>query len=76
MSSLQSHLGAAIFYAGQSQEEWQAEVKSAVERSHIIDEFLKDKIEPDSFLDWVAEELDDPFIVFEEFVPQGLIWTG
>jgi flagellar biosynthesis/type III secretory pathway ATPase len=76
MASLQSHLGSVLIYPGQSQEEWDAELDAAIERSKIIDAFLKDEVEPDSFLDWVAEALDDPFVVFEQFVPQGLIWTG
>lgn len=76
--NLQSQLGAAIWYPGQTQAEWAEEISASAERSHIINAFLRDEVEVDSFLDWVAEEFEDPFAVFQDLPqpeehPWGLI---
>lgn len=76
--SLQSMLGSVMWYPGQSQADWQAEMDAAIEASQIVDAFLKDEIEVDSFLDWVDETVANPFCVFEDLPepenhPWGLI---
>lgn len=53
----------ALWYPGQDEAEWQAELDASIVRSIITSEFLKGNIEPDSFLDFIAEELGDPLDV-------------
>lgn len=61
----------AIWYPGQSDSEWQDELDRMVERSHITQAFLRGEIAPDTFLDYLAEEYQDPLIVAEEWESWG-----
>lgn len=54
----------AIWLPGQSQEEWEAEVDAMLERSYITDQFMKGHVYVDSFLDYIAENLVDPFEIW------------
>lgn len=50
----------ALWYPGQSQQDWEDEVDAMVERSYITDQFMKGNVETDSFLDYIAENFADP----------------
>lgn len=50
----------ALWYPGQSQQDWEDEVDAMVERSYITDQFMKGNVETDSFLDYIAENFEDP----------------
>lgn len=57
----------AIWYPGQSDAEWQDELDRMVERSRMTQALLQGKIAPDTFLDYLAEEYQDPLIVAEDW---------
>lgn len=50
----------ALWYPGQSEKEWQAEVTAMMDRAYITAAFMRGEVEPDSFLDYLAEEYADP----------------
>lgn len=54
----------ALWYPGQSQEEWEDEVNAMLERSYITDQFMKGNVETDSFLDYIAENFADPMDIW------------
>lgn len=66
----------ALWFPGQSEEEWQAEVEAMLDRSLVTSEFLKGNVAVDVFLDCIAEEYGDPLEVaelWEEELEQCLI---
>lgn len=63
----------AIWYPGQEQAEWQAEIDAAWEHAVITREFLLGNIESDSFLDYLAEKHGDPFDVAEQWEVDGCL---
>jgi hypothetical protein len=65
----------AIWYPGQSEAEWQEELDLMVKRSHVTSDFLQGKIAPDTFLDYLAEEYQDPLIVAEDWELWGQLGT-
>lgn len=54
----------ALWYPGQSQEEWEDEVNAMLERSYITDQFMKGNVYVDSFLDYIAENFADPMDIW------------
>lgn len=53
----------ALWFPGQDEAEWQAELDASVIRSIITAAFLRGEVEVDSFLDFIAQELGDPLDV-------------
>lgn len=54
----------ALWYPGQSDLEWEDEVEAMLDRSYITDQFMKGKVEVDSFLDYIAENFADPLDIW------------
>lgn len=67
-TSLESHL-ATIWVPGMSQADWDDEVQAMMDRTYIVNEFMRGKVDPDSFLDWINERYADPLEVFGLWVP-------
>ncbi|KAM3091751.1 hypothetical protein ACKFKF_32670 [Phormidesmis sp. 146-12] len=68
----------ALWYPGQTESEWQEEVEAMMDRAIITAAFMRGEIEPDSFLDYLAEEYADPIEVaqaWEEELEACLILT-
>ncbi|OUC11591.1 MAG: hypothetical protein B0A82_26930 [Alkalinema sp. CACIAM 70d] len=59
----------AIWIPGMDEAEWQEEVKAMMDRTYIVNEFMKGNVEVDSFLDWIDERYADPLEVFGLWVP-------
>lgn len=57
----------ALWYPGQSEEEWQEEVRKMFERTYITAAFMRGEVYVDSFLDYLAEEYADPLEVAESW---------
>jgi hypothetical protein len=57
----------AIWYPGQSELEWQAELESVASRSRVTTAFLTGQISPDYFLDYLAEDGYDPLLIAEDW---------
>lgn len=60
----------AIWYPGQDEAEWQAELQAMIDRSLVTSEFLKGNVPADVFLDCIAEEYGDPLKVAEAWEPE------
>ncbi|MGI0494228.1 hypothetical protein ACN4EG_20780 [Alkalinema pantanalense CENA528] len=67
-TSLESHL-ATIWVPGMSQADWDDEVQAMMDRTYIVNEFMRGNVDPDSFLDWINERYADPLEVFGLWVP-------
>ena len=59
----------AIWIPGMDEAEWQEEVDAMLDRTYIINEFMKGNVEVDSFLDWLDESYADPLEIFGLWVP-------
>jgi hypothetical protein len=57
----------AIWFPGQDDAEWQEELDAMIARSRLTSAFLQGHIDPDYFLDYLAQEYDDPLEVAEEW---------
>lgn len=55
----------ALWYPGQSEEEWQAEIDAMADRAYITAAFMRGEVYVDSFLDYLAEKYADPLAVAE-----------
>ncbi|WP_431632097.1 hypothetical protein [Alkalinema pantanalense] len=52
-----------------SQADWDDEVQAMMDRTYIVNEFMRGNVDPDSFLDWINERYADPLEVFGLWVP-------
>ncbi|BAU09699.1 hypothetical protein LEP3755_01720 [Leptolyngbya sp. NIES-3755] len=60
----------ALWYPGQDESEWQAELQAMMDRALVTSEFLKGNVATDVFLDCIAEEYGDPLQVAEAWEPE------
>ena len=57
----------ALWYPGQSEEDWQAEIEAMVDRAYVTAAFMRGEVEPDSFLDYLAQEYADPMEISQSW---------
>ncbi|MCY7272385.1 MAG: hypothetical protein LH702_01230 [Phormidesmis sp. CAN_BIN44] len=57
----------ALWYPGQSEEEWRSEMDAMVERAYVTAAFMWGEVYVDSFLDYLAENYADPLAVAENW---------
>jgi hypothetical protein len=57
----------AIWYPGQSDQEWITEIEALAERSAVTTAFLSGQIAPDHFLDYLAADGYDPLEIAEDW---------
>lgn len=56
----------ALWYPGQDEGEWEFELEQTIARSRVTDAFLNGEVDPDWFLDYLAQDDLDPLEVAEE----------
>lgn len=57
----------ALWYPGQTDQEWQEELDAMIVRSRMTSDFLQGRIDAETFLDFLAETYCNPFDVAEEW---------
>lgn len=57
----------ALWYPGQSEEDWQAEIEAMVDRAYVTAAFMRGEVETDSFLDYLAQEYADPMEISQSW---------
>lgn len=57
----------AIWYPGQSDEDFESEIALMLERANLTRDFLAGKVEADVFLDFLDQQGYDPFELAESY---------
>lgn len=61
----------ALWYPNQSEAEFKQEIALMVERANVTAAFLRQEVDPETFLDYLDEQDFDVFELVEDWVDDG-----